>query len=542
MMNKALFKAFLLTASAGFLVSNGPAPKYDLVVRDGVIVDGSGEPERRGDVAIKDGMIVAVGKIKGRGASEIDAEGLYVTPGFIDMMDQSGEVFLESGTAENKLMMGVTTVISGEGGVPVDAADLPAYFNRLETQGIGVNFGTYYAGHQARAKVIGQVDREATPAELEAMRGEVRAAMDAGAFGVSSALIYPPSSFQSTDELIALAEVAGQCGGFYASHIRDESKYLLSAIDEAIRIGKEAGVKVEIFHLKAAYAPGWGVLMPQAVAKIEAAREQGLDIAADVYPYTAGGTGIDATVPTWVWADGISKGVERLQDPAIRERLKAEVAGGSLKGWSNLVEAAGGWSNVVLANSHRPETEYLHGKSFEEIGALLGKHPADAAWDILLAGAPNRAMALYFMMSEEDIETALLQPWTSIGSDASASVRMGEVDALGLPHPRAYGTFPRIIAEYVKRRQILTLEQAVHKMTGWPAKRMGLSDRGLVRKGMKADLTIFDLEELDDRASWESPTAAPEGIRTVIVNGQIALDDGHFTGVLNGRVLKHECK
>ena len=235
-MGKASFKAILLAASAAFLASNGPAPKYDLVVRGGMIIDGSGKPEKRGDVAIKDGEIVAIGKITGRGASEIDAGGLYVTPGFIDMMDQSGEVFLESGTAQNKLMMGVTTVISGEGGVPVDAADLPAYFARLESQGIGVNFGTYYAGHQARAKVIGQVDREATPAELEAMRGEVRAAMEAGAFGVSSALIYPPSSFQSTDELISLAQVAGQCGGFYASHIRDESKQLLSAIDEAIRI------------------------------------------------------------------------------------------------------------------------------------------------------------------------------------------------------------------------------------------------------------------------------------------------------------------
>ncbi len=532
----------LLALLAGLgLAAAAHAADYDIVIRGGRVLDGAGNPWVRADVAVRDGRIARVGTIAGRGTREIDAGGRYVSPGFIDMMDQSGQILLENGAAENKLRMGVTTVIAGEGGTPVPAAEIAGYFQRLERQGIAVNFGTYYSAAQARVRVMGDGDGRPTPAQLAAMEREVEAAMRAGAFGISSALIYPPDSFQTTEDLIALARVAARCHGFYATHMRDESARLVEAIEEAARIGEEGGVKVEIFHLKAAYAPGWGEMMPQAVAAIDAARARGVDIAADLYPYRAGGTGLDVTVPNWVWADGAAAGLARLRDPAVRARMKRELAAGPLPGWTNLVHAAGGWRNVVLANSFTTEYARFHGRNFEEIGQALNRDPADIAWDIIIAAQPNRPMALYFMMSEDDIALAMRQPWTSIGSDAAASARFGEVDALGLPHPRAYGTFPRIIAEYVRRQGVLSLPEAIRKMSGWPAQRMGLSDRGLIREGMRADIVLFDFDRVNDIADWEHPTAAPTGIDLVVVNGQVALDENGQTAARAGQVLRHTC-
>lgn len=536
MKRKILFGALSL-----LLVANGPAPEYDIVIRGGRVLDGAGSPWVRADVAVKDGRVVRIGQVSGKGAKEIDARDRYVSPGFIDMMDQSGSVLLKSGAAENKLRMGVTTVIAGEGGTPVPAAEIPAYFGKLEQQGISVNFGTYYSATQARMKVMGDGAGSPTAAQLEEMGREVKLAMQNGAFGITSALIYPPSSFQTTSDLVTLAKVAAQCDGFYATHMRDESEGLVKAVEEAIEIGEKGGVKVEIFHLKGAYAPGWGKLMPQALAAINAARARGVDVAADLYPYTAGGTGLEIIAPSWVWADGVQKGIERLRDPKLRERMKMEVAAGSMPGWSNLVHASGGFQNVRLANGFSDKYRPYHGKSLAEIGAALKRDPADVAWDILLEGLPNRSVALYFMMSEKDIETALKQSWVSIGSDAAASEKFGEMDDLGLPHPRAYGTFPRIIAEYVKRRPVLSLEDAVRKMTGWPAQRMGLTDRGLIRDGMRADIVVFDLNTLDDVASWDKPTASPTGIETVIVNGVVTFADGKHSGAKAGKVLRHGC-
>ncbi len=518
-----------------------PAAEYDIVIRGGRVLDGAGNPWVNADVAIKDGRVAAVGTLKARGKREIDARGRYVAPGFIDMMDQSGRVLLVNGAAENKLRQGVTTVLSGEGGTPVDAAEIPAYFSKLETQGIGVNFGTYYATSQARVKVMGDAAGAPTKAQMDAMKKEVEAAMKAGVFGITSALIYPPSSFQTTADLIELAKVAGQCNGFYATHMRDESAKLVPAIEEAIEIGEKGGVKVEIYHLKNAYAPQWGKGMATAVAAIEAARARGVDVAADMYPYAAGGTGVEITVPNWVWADGVEKGLERLKDTEIRKKLKQQVAAGSMPDWSNLVEASGGWARIVLANAQSEKYAQFHGKNFAEIGKALGLDPADAAWDIVLNAYPKRSTALYFMMDEKDIETAMRQTWTSIGSDAGAAAKPGEIDDLGLPHPRSYGTFPRVIAEYVKRRPVLTLEDAVRKMTGWPAQRMGLSDRGLVRQGMRADVVIFDYETIDDVAGWTNPVDYPKGIDTVIVNGRVALDKGKLEDVRAGLVLRHSC-
>lgn len=542
----ALTLAFGLCAFMASTSTAAPRPpldaeRPDIVIRNARVLDGAGNPWIRADVAIRGDRIVGVGQILKRGGREIDATGRYLAPGFIDMMDQSQEILLSHPQAANKLQMGVTTLIAGEGGTPVAAGQLPAYFKRLADQGIGVNFGTYYSAEQARIAVMG--DRAGAPSatQLAAMRAHVRLAMEAGAFGVSTALIYPPMSFQGTEELTALAREAGRCHGFYASHIRDESAGLVGAVEEAISIGEQSGAKVEIFHLKAAYQPRFGQLMPKALDAISAARARGVDVAADLYPYVAGGTGLSITAPNWIFADGDQKGWERLRDPAIRIRLKRELAAGSLPQWSNLVEAAGGWDHVVLANAASERFDRFNGASLAQIGQTLKQDPADVAWDIVLEALPRRAMALFFMMDEGDLEAALKRPWVSIGSDAAAAASLGQADDLGLPHPRAYGTFPRVISRYVKGRAVLSLEDAVRKMTSWPAQRMGLADRGLVRPGLKADLVIFDLDALADEASFQSPTAAPRGIETVLVNGRVAFENGRITGVLAGQVLRHTC-
>jgi N-acyl-D-amino-acid deacylase len=377
-----------------------------------------------------------------------------------------------------------------------------------------------------------------TPEQLEKMKSLVATAMRGGAVGVATALIYPPDSFQSTQDLIELSKVAASCGGVYASHMRDESANLLSAIGESIEIGEKAGIPVEIFHLKGAYQPGWHQLMPQAIAQVDAARQRGVDIAADMYLYEAGGTGLEITVPSWVWEGGFKQGLKKLESRKVRDRLKREVAGGSLPGWSNLVHASGGWDRVVLANAYNKKYERFHNRSLAAIGKELGRDPADVAWDIVIEAQPNRAMALFFMMDEKDIETALKAPWVSLGSDASASEKLNATDALGLPHPRSYGNFPRLIAEYVRNRGVLTLPEAIRKLTSWPATRMRLFDRGAIRTGMWADITVFDYDRIQDRATYQNPTATPEGVQYVLVNGQVVVAEGRHTGAKPGVALR----
>lgn len=537
-----MIRSLALLAAPLLLGTTAPAdPVYDIVIRGGRVLDGAGNPWVSGDVAIKDGKIVAIGTVTGTGKQEVDARGRYVAPGFIDMLDHSQRALLSDGSAVNKLRMGVTTLVAGEGGTAVPAAELPAYFDTLERQGIGVNFATYYGAVQARVKVMGDAAGTPTEEQLKAMEDEIRTAMRAGAFGISTALIYHPASFQSASDLARLAAIPGKCGGFYATHMRDESDKLLNAIDEAVSIGERSGAKVEIYHIKAAYAPLWGKLMPQAIARIEAARSRGVDVGADIYPYRAGGTGLDVTIPTHVFAKGREAAHAALRDPAVRAKLKKELAAGPQADWSNLVHASGGWSNVVLANAQNDKYARFQGKSFAEIGKALGKDPADAAWDIWLEALPARAGALYFMMDERDIALAMTQPWVSFGTDASASDSTVDPEKQGRPHPRANGTFPRIIAEYVKARKVLTLPDAIRKMSGWPAQRLGLSDRGLLRAGMRADVVVFDLDTIKDGATFEAPTTPPSGIDTVIVNGALALDKGQPTGARAGRVLRHPC-
>ncbi|HLA11681.1 MAG TPA: D-aminoacylase [Pyrinomonadaceae bacterium] len=508
---------------------------YDLVIRNGRVLDGAGNPWIAADIAIKDGRFTRIGKVEGWGKLEIDAKGKYVSPGWIDMMDQSGSVLLRNGLAENKLMMGVTSAIGGEGGTPVPAEKISDYFAELEKAGISINFGTYFSETQARIAVLGEDSRAPTTEELSRMKLVMETAMKSGAMGMTTALIYPPSSYATTNELIEMARVAGQYGGIYASHIRGEGKELIQSVEEAIAIGEQGGLPVEIFHLKAAYKPGWGTLMRTVGEKIDQARARGVDVAADMYLYTAGGTGLEAVVPSWAFDGGTNQLLERLKDPITRKRLKNEIVSGS-PGWWNIVEAAGGWDGIVLVNARNKDNSRFEGKSLSQIAKEWQKDPADAAFDLVTQGE-GRVLALFHMMSEQDIITALRFSWTSIGSDAAAALQPGGVDMLGLPHPRSYGNFPRLIARYVREQRVLTLEEAIRKMTSWPATRMRLPSRGLIKEECWADVVIFDYQKIQDRATYEQPLASPEGIDYVLVNGQVVMKNGKHTGARPGRVL-----
>jgi N-acyl-D-amino-acid deacylase len=530
------FRSLLVALLVGVAPTlSAQAPEYDIVIRNGRVLDGAGNPFIRADVAIKDGRIAKVGFVPGKGARELDATGKYVSPGFIDMMDQSAGVLAKNGLAENKILEGVTTALSGEGGTPVPPSEIASWFAGLEQSGISLNFGDYYSATAARRAVLGTADRSPTPEELDRMRAMVDTAMRAGVFGITTALIYPPSSYHRTDELIELAKVSAKYGGFYASHIRGEGKELLTAVGEAIRIGEESGAPVEIYHLKAAYQPGWGTLMKKAGALVDSARARGVDVAADMYVYTAGGTGLEATIPSWAFEGGMDSLRARLENPTIRARLKREVETGS-PGWWNIIEAAGSWKGVVLANARNPDNAKYNGMTLDAIAKAEHKDPRDAAWDLVLQGK-GRVMAIYFMMSEPDIETALRFPWTSIGSDAGAALQAGTTDLLGLPHPRSYGNFPRVIAKYVRENHTLTLPDAIRKMTGWPAERMRIAERGLLRPGFWADVVVFDYATIQDRATYEHPTESPAGIDYVLVNGVVVADHGAHTGAKPGQVI-----
>ena len=509
---------------------------YDVVIRNGRVLDGAGNPWTLVDVAISNGRFARIGVVRGRGRREIDAKGKYVSPGWIDMMDQSGSVLPRSGLAENKLRQGVTTAIGGEGGTPVAAAQIAEYFATLERQGISINFGTYFSEAQTRVAVLGQSSRAPSKSELDRMRAIMDTAMRAGAIGMTTALIYPPSSYASTDELVSVAEVAAKYGGVYASHIRGEGLEVVQSVREAIAIGERAGLPVEIFHLKVAYQPGWGVLMDSVRQVVEAARARNVDVAADLYVYTAGGTGLEATIPSWAFDGGRDSLRARLANPATRARLKREVTTGS-PGWWNIIEAAGGWDGVVLVNPQNAANEKFRNKSIAQIAKELGKEPADAAWDLVTEGN-GRVMAVYHMMSEPDIETALRFPWTSIGSDAGAVAQVGVTDPAEFPHPRGFGNAVRVIAKYVKERKVLTLEEAIRKMTSWPATRMRLNDRGVIRVGAWADVTVFDLDVLEDRATYEKPTELASGVEYVLVNGVVVINRGAHTGAKPGQVLR----
>ncbi|MDP4745017.1 MAG: amidohydrolase family protein [Porticoccaceae bacterium] len=527
------------------------ADVYDVIIKNGRVLDGAGNPWIKADIAIKSGRFAKVGIVNGTSKKIIDASGKYVSPGFIDIMDQSGRVLLTNGLAENKLLMGVTSLIAGEGGTPVPVDDIPAYFNSLETRGISVNFGSFFNISQARIPVLGETDASPTQSQLLEMQLIVDKAMRAGVMGLSSALIYPPDAYASTSDIIEMAKAIAPYGGVYASHIRSEGRDLIEGINEFIEICEKAGVRGELFHIKNAYAPNWGKAVHIAIDTINAARARGVDVAADQYPYVAGGTGLDATLPKWIFANGLDKALVEIMKPEVRVKMKQEIMDPAS---DSLVVASGGWKGVVLANSHLDEYRKFHNMNFEDIGAALGRDPADVSWDIFVKAASlrvgsgnnsrgpenmggKRAMALFFMMTEHDVQTFMKQPWVAIGSDAGAASELGAIDILGLPHPRSYGTFARIIAKYHKETGILTLADAVRKMTSWPAARMRLKDRGTIQEGLWADAVIFDLETIKDNATWNNPVSTPNGISHVLVNGTLTIENGVHTGARSGKVL-----
>jgi N-acyl-D-amino-acid deacylase len=532
------------------------APKYDLLIKNGLVIDGSGRAGYRADIAIKSERIVRIGKVIHANATrEIDATGLVVAPGFIDMLGQSETYLLIDPRAMSKVMMGVTTEVTGEGesiapvnarlikeqedfnhryNLIVDWRTLGEYFQRLERQGTGVNLATFVGATQVREYVVGFDNRPPTAAELEQMKQLVAAAMKDGALGLSTSLQYVPARFASTDEIVELAKVARQYGGIYATHQRSEANALDESLAEVFQIARQAEIPVEIWHLKTAYKKNWG-RMPEVLAKIKRARAAGLDITADMYPYIAGSTSLSACLPPWALEGGTEKMLSRLRDVRIRQQLKTEIATDS-KEWENIFLGSGGASGILVGSVVNRDLEAMQGKRLSQIAQEQAKDSLDALFDLILADH-GQTGAIYFMMSEEDMRAAMQAPFVSFCTDSGARANDGPL-AGSKSHPRGWGSYPRILGRYVREEHLLTLEQAIHKMTGLPAKRVGLRDRGLLLAGSYADVCIFDPKTIIDRATFEMPNQHPAGIKFVIVNGQISVDDGQRTPALAGQVLR----
>jgi len=529
---------------------------YDLLITNGRIVDGSGRPGYRADVAVQGDRIVRIGNLQRAKAKRvIDARGLVVAPGFIDMLGQSETYVLIDPRVMSKVMMGVTTEITGEGDsiapmserlikeqedflrrfdLKIDWRTLDEYFKRLEKQGAGVNLGTFVGATQVRAHVIGFDNRPPTPAELEQMKQLVADAMKDGALGLSTSLQYVPARFAKTDEIVELAKVARQYGGIYATHQRSEANALDESLKEVFEIAQQAKIPVEIWHLKTAYKKNWG-RMPEVLRRISDARARGLDVTADVYPYIAGSTSLSACLPPWALEGGTEKMLERLRDASIRQKLKTEITTDS-KDWENIYLGSGGAAGVLIGSVVNRELEAMQGKRVQQIAEEQGREPLDALFDLILADH-GQTGAIYFMMSENDLLAAMKAPFVSFCTDSGARATDGPLSG-SKSHPRGWGSYPRILGKYVREEKILTLEKAVQKMTGMPAARVGLKDRGLLREGMFADIAIFDPTTVIDRATFEVPNQYPEGVAYVIVNGQLSVDGGKRTAALAGRPLR----
>jgi len=553
------FRHALLLAVCSLAVlaraSAATAP-FDLVIANGHVVDGSGSPWYAADIGVRQGRIAAIGNLAGAAAKRrIDAGGRVVAPGFIDMLGQSERSILADPRLPSKIYQGITTEITGEGdsiapllgeartemqmdfdryGIKPDWTDFAGYFRRLERQGIGINIASYVGATTVRKVVIGTTDRPPTAPELERMRALVRDAMRQGAIGVSSSLEYSPAPYASTEELIALAAASAPFGGLYATHMRSEGDGIDAALDEAFRIGREAQVPVEIWHLKVAGRRNWG-RMAAIVARIEAARASGLDVAADTYAYPAWFNEMSAFVPPWAHDGGTAKMVERLKDPAMRARIRQDMLTPS-SDWDNEWEEVTGPQGILIGVTKNPALRSLQGKTVLQIATERGKDPLDTLLDILVEDAGGTECAV-FGMDEADVALALVQPWTSVNNDSSGTATDGMLGAEH-PHPRAYGTFPRILRKYVREEHRLTLEDAVRKFTSLPAARVRLADRGLLKQGLWADIVIFDPATVTDHATFEAPNQLSSGMQWVLVNGVPVVDDGRMTGARPGRVLR----
>jgi N-acyl-D-amino-acid deacylase len=548
----ALLIAVLATVTQ--LPAQSP-PAFDLIITNAHIIDGTGSPWYSGDLGIREGKIAAIGNLAAAPRKRtIDAAGKIVAPGFIDMLGQSELSILVDPRLPSKIYQGITTEITGEGGsaAPLNDAiiqiDRPGYdhyhitpdwrtfrqyFARLEKQGIGINLASYVGATQVRRMVLGDDDKQPTPEQLEQMKALVRDAMKDGAAGVSTALEYAPAPYAKTEELIALAAEGGKFGGIYSTHMRNESDSVLEAIDEALRIGREAHVSVEIWHIKVAGKNNWG-RMPEVVAKINAARAGGADVTADTYAYTAWFNDFSAFIPPWAHDGGTAKLVECLKDSTTRKRIRRDMLAPS-KDWDNEWQEIPGPEAVMIGVVENPKMLPLQGKRLSEIAKLWNKDPMDTLFDFLIED-PNTGVAV-FGMSQSDVTLALQQPWVAIDNDSSGTSPEG---ILGQehPHPRAYGTFPRILRKYVREDKALTLEDAIRKFSALPAQRLRLTDRGVLKAGMWADVVIFDPATVRDLATFDNPNQLSEGMDYVLINGTPVIEKGKMTGALPGRVLR----
>lgn len=529
---------------------------FDILVKNGFIVDGSGNPWFKADVAVEDGHMTKIGTVSPSKADEvIDAGGLMVSPGFIDMHSHSDFYLLVNPRSESKIRQGITTEVIGNCGfslAPVhpktvdfikkemgvlaneiswDWSTFEGYRTKLLKQGISVNVAPLIGHGILRGNVIEYENREPTKEELDEMKALLAESMKAGAFGMSTGLIYTPGSYAKTEELIQLAKVVSKYGGIYSSHIRNEGDRLLEAVQEAIRIGETASVPVEISHMKSAGRNNWGRIK-EALGIVEAARDRGVEVTCDFYPYTAGSTGLDACLPPWVHEGGREEMFKRLRDQAVRKKIKDDIEKG-VEGWQNLVKT-GGWDNIVI--SYCEKNKQYEGLSISEIAKKQGTNPFDTSFDLLLEeeGVVN---VILHMMWEEDMKVVMKHPLSMVGTDGEGYAPYGPL-ARGKPHPRNYGTFPRILGKYVREEKVLTLQDAIRKMTSMPAQKLGLFNRGLIREGFWADIVVFNPLKVTDKATFTNPHQYPEGIEYVIVNGQKVIDKKEHTGKLPGKVLR----
>jgi N-acyl-D-amino-acid deacylase len=539
----------IAVAVAMTFLRGAAASDYDVVVANGRVVDGTGAPWFRADVGIRGDRIAAVGDLSAASASRrIDAAGLVVAPGFIDMLGQSELALLVDGRVESKIRQGITTEVTGEGqsvapmnqawidesrpwlekyGLAIDWTDLDGYWRRLRAARPAVNVGTFVGAAQVRGVVLGLGDVQPTPEQLGRMEKEVEKAMRQGALGLSSALIYPPGSYAGTAELVAMARVAARYGGIYATHMRGEADTILQALDEAIRIGREARIPVEIWHLKVAERKNWG-RMGEVLARIEQARADGIDIAANVYPYVGGSNALAASLPEWAQSGGIDATIRRFHEPKERERILGELR--------VLLRDREPPDSILLVSCVKPDLRSYMGRTLADVAREMASPPEQALLD-LVEKDRGQIFVVRFWMQEDDVRAAMRHPLVSFDTDAPGQATDGPF-AKDLTHPRAFGTMPRVLGKYVRQDRLLTLEDAVRKMTSLPAQRSRLLDRGILRAGMAADVVLFDPERIRDVATFENPLQYPEGVAFVIVNGRVVLDGGKMTAERPGRPLR----
>jgi N-acyl-D-amino-acid deacylase len=517
----------------------GQQAEFDLLIRNGRILDGTGNPSFVNDVGLRDGKIAAIGALaNARAARVIDANGLAVAPGFIDIHNHSDDTVLEDGDAQSMVRQGVTSMIFGEGGSAAPSAawkDFSSYFAELKRRGVSTNIGSYIGSSTVWTTVHGAKAGPASADELNRMRAVVREAMEQGALGVASSLSGPPGVWIDTDTLVAMCEAAAPYGGIYSTHIRTEGEGVFKAVSEAMEIGRRARIPVDVIHLKIAEHKLWGK-MPDLVSLITAARAQGQLVEANVYPYRAGQNNLASIIPPWAHEGGAEAMIQRFKEPALRSRMESEILNG-IPGsdWYNHYTATGGWEGMLLVTLRNPKYKQFEGKRMSEVIKATGKPPLDVLFELLTENGGS-VPTVYFHHAEDDMRYALKQPFVSIGSDGSAVKTEGPL-AAGNPHPRYYGTFPRVLGRYVREEKLISLEEAVRKMTSANAAKIHIYDRGLLRPGQWADVTVFNPNTIIDNATFEKPHQYATGVEYVIVNGKIVLEHGRHTGARPGAIL-----